>query len=123
MISIAKKYDCSTCAQSFTTQGNLNHHRKESSTCGIAGLGAHGCTGCGAKFQYSSDLSDHGRFCGGRKCETCNKDVYKNESLVLISQPAARPRDPALYSCIPPCANTCYRLIGPVTHQHLSLLR
>ena len=76
MLTIAKEYHCTTCSQSFTTQGNLNQHRKESSTCGIVGLKTHDCKGCGATFQYMKDLTDHARFCGGLKCTTCDKDVY-----------------------------------------------
>jgi len=73
---MAKEFHCSTCSGSFTMQGDLNLHRKQSSTCGIVGLGAHGCTGCGATFQYSKSLTEHGRFCGGHKCMTCDNDVY-----------------------------------------------
>ena len=80
MIAIAKEFHCSTCSQSFTTQGNLNVHRKQSIKCGIVGLGAHGCKGCGATFQYSRSLSQHGRFCGGRKCTKCGQDVYSPTS-------------------------------------------
>ena len=76
MLTIAKEYHCATCSQSFTTQDHLNHHRKDSSTCGIVGLKTHDCKGCGATFQYMKDLTDHARFCGGLKCTACDKDVY-----------------------------------------------
>ena len=80
MLTIAKEFHCSTCAQSFTTQSNLGLHRKQSSECGIVGRGAHGCTGCGAKFQYSVDLTRHGPFCGGLMCTTCDTVVYNFSS-------------------------------------------